>query len=317
MLLAVEPAQEIPPAAPPAGTKSALAFLAVLLALLPLALLAQLGSPALGLAATQLAVFLLPALAATAGSNLRIVPYLKLRPPRPALVLLGGLSGAAGYLVAGAVMTFTQHLLPRSWVEAFDLGRLFEGPARERWALAGVAALAAPICEEITFRGYVLTTLSLRRRPGPAIAAGALLFALLHLDPIRFPALLLLGAIFGWLTWRAGSVWPAIAAHAANNGIAAGLLLATGAPERPESPGVPAVLAALGVGAAALGLLLASYRAASPAPPPATDAVVLVDPSSPSIVWRPGRVPPVLAAAALAATASLVLLGIAGLIRAR
>jgi membrane protease YdiL (CAAX protease family) len=312
----VEPLAESPPAAPPAGTKSALAFLAALLALQPLALLAQQGSPAVGLVATELAVYLLPALIATAGSNLRLAPYLRLRRARPRLLMLGALVGGAGYLLAGAVMTLTQRLVPRSWVETFDLGRLFEGPSRERWALAAVAALAAPVCEEITFRGYLQTTLSLRRRPPLAIAAGALLFAALHLDPVRFPALLLLGAVFGWLTWRAGSVWPAVAAHAANNGIGAAILLARGAPEAFPPPDVSELVAPLGLGVAALGLLIASYRAAAPSPPPAWDAVVLVDPASPSISWRPGRVPPVLAAVAFAAAASLASLGLAGLMRA-
>src|SRR5512136_2764537 len=68
-----------PPAAPAAGTKSALAFFAVLLALFPFALLAQWASATVGLAATQLFAFLLPAVVATVGSNLEVRGYLRLR----------------------------------------------------------------------------------------------------------------------------------------------------------------------------------------------------------------------------------------------
>ncbi|HEX9242943.1 MAG TPA: type II CAAX endopeptidase family protein [Anaeromyxobacter sp.] len=313
----MEPAEESLPAAPPAGTKSALAFTGLLLALLLPALLAQHESPVLGLAATQLAVFLLPALAATAGSNLRVTPYLRLGRVRPGLILLGALAGTAGYVTGGAVMAIAQRLLPRAWVETFDVARLFEAPTWERWSLAALAALAAPVCEELTFRGYVQTTLSLRRRPAIAIAVGAILFATIHLDPVRLPALLVLGTTFGWLTWRAGSIWPSVAAHATNNGIAAALLLTIGPPEREAAP-TPAQLAGtLAFGAVALALLLARFRAATPVPPPATDALSLVDPASPSLEWRASRVPAPLALAALAGLASLLLLALAGLTRGR
>ena len=214
-------------------------------------------------------------------------------------------------------MALAQALLPRAWVETFDVTRIFEGPDWERWALAGLAALAAPVCEELTFRGYVQTTLSLRRRPPVAIVAGALLVAALHLDPVRFPALLVLGSHFGWLTWRTGSIWPAVAAHAANNGIAAGLLLALGPPETHALPSAVELLGTLGIGLAALAVIAAGIRVVAPPPPPPSDALALADASSPSIAWRPGRVPPALLLAAFAAAATLVLLGVAGLGRAR
>lgn len=297
----------------PAGNKSAIAFFGVLVALFLPALLAQQASPVAGLAATQVFGFLLPAVVATVGSNLRVAPYLRLRPPRPALLVLGALAGAAASLVAIGVMMLTERLLPRSWVEAYDLARLFEGPPWERVALAGVAAVLAPACEEITFRGYVQSTLSLRRRPAAAICGGALLFALLHLDPVRFPALLLLGIVFGWLVWRAGSVWPAVAAHAVNNGLAASLLLLRGPPE-PVSPTASAALSALALGGIALASLLLAYGAVAHGVP-TREAVTLRDATAPSILFDPARVPRPLALSALAGGAVLVVLAILGATR--
>jgi hypothetical protein len=294
----------------PAGNKSAIAFFGVVVALFLPALLAQQASPVAGLAATQVFAFLLPAVVATVGSNLRVAPYLRLRTPRPALLVLGALAGAAAYLVGGGIMSLTERFLPRSWVEAYDLARLFEGPPWERIALAAIAAVLAPACEEITFRGYVQSTLSLRRRPAVAIGGGALLFALLHLDPVRFPALLLLGIVFGWLVWRAGSVWPAVAAHATNNGLAAALLL-LGRPPEPASPPPSAVLSAIAFGGVALALLLLAYGAAARGAP-VQDTVTLRDASAPSILFDPARVPRALALSALAGGAVLVLLAILG-----
>lgn len=309
----MEPADdERPPAPPAAGRKSALAFFAVLLGLFPFALLAQWASATLGLAATQLFAFLLPAVVATVGSNLQARAYLRLRPPGALPVVLGSLGGGAAYLVAGVVMTATQRALPEEWVKLFDVARIFEGPPWERAALAVLAVGLAPVCEEIAFRGYLQSTLALGRRPAAAIALGAFLFALLHLDPVRFPALLVLGALFGWLTWRAGSVWPAVAAHAANNGIAMLLLLSAG-PADAASPSAGALAALLAAGLATLGVVALAYRAVTPRPPPAADAVALRDPSSPSIRWHPSRVPRALVRTALGGVAVLLLLAVAGL----
>lgn len=306
----MEPLPESPPVAP-SGRKSALAFFGVLLSLwLPGALAQSAFLPA-GLAWTELFVFLLVTLVATTGSNLRPVAYLRLRPPRPAALALGALTGAAGYLFAGAIVSFTQRLLPARVVEAFDPGRLFEGPRSERLALAAVAVVLAPVCEEIAFRGYVQSTLALRRGRAAAVLGAAFLFALLHVNPVLFPALVVLGAIFGWLTWRAGSVWPAVLAHAVNNGITSLLVLA-----EPVEPAAPPPLAAIGtalaVGAGALLVLLVAFRAVTSEPAPATDAAVLRDASDASIRFSPARVPRALAVATFVGAAALLGMLLAG-----
>lgn len=212
-------------------------------------------------------------------------------------------------------MAATERMLPQGWVRTFDLGRLFEGPAWERGLLSGLAVLLAPPCEEIAFRGYVLTALLQRHRPAAAIAGSALLFAIVHFDPVRFPALLLLGTVFGWLAWRGGSVWPAVAAHAANNAVAAALALHAGAPP-PASAPWSAIAASSGLGAAALGTLLAGYHTLTPRPPPAPDAVALRDERDPSLRFSWLRVPRGLALALAAGAALLVPLAAAALLRA-
>jgi hypothetical protein len=304
-----------PPA--PAGRKSALAFFALLLALFLPGLVAQSIHFVGGLVWSELFVFLLPALLVTAGSNLRPSAYLRLRPVRPAVVVLGLLAGSAATLLAMGVMAAAQHVLPEGWLETFDLSKLFEGSALERVLVAAAATLVAPLCEEITFRGYLLTTLLSRFRPAIAIALSALSFAVIHLDPVRFPALLVQGAVFGWLSWRAGSVWPAVAAHVANNGIVSLLVLA--APAEVATTALPplrAALAALALGAVALAPLLGAFRAvASPVPPP-SDALVLRDPSDASTRFRLSRVPTALHVAAFAGAQLLLALVLAKLLGA-
>ena len=306
----MEPLPEPPPAPHPVGRKSALAFFGVLLALWLPGAVAQSTVLPLGLAWTELFVFLLASLVATAGSNLRARPYLRLGPARPAAVAAGALAGGAGYLFAGAILSLTERWAPVRWVEAFDPVRLFAGPLHERLLLALVATVLAPACEEIAFRGYVQTTLGLAHRPAASILGAAVLFALLHVNPVLFPALVVLGALFGWLTWRAGSIWPAVAAHAVNNGITSGLVLSGAGPDPARAPPpVAAVASAVAFGGGALLLAIAAYRAATPEPPPpAAEAVVLRDPALPSIAFSPRRVPLALLSAVLTGAALLAAL---------
>jgi hypothetical protein len=137
----------------------------------------------------------------------------------------------------------------------------------------GVVSLLPPLCEELAFRGGLQSALAGRRSPARAIGLSALAFAAFHLDPVRLPGVLLLGLGFGWLTWRTGSIWPAVLAHVVNNGAGVlGLLLVPRAERR-----APAEALALADAGAALasGLVLyallatAARRWLPPSPDPA------------------------------------------------
>jgi uncharacterized protein len=273
-------------------SKSALAFFLALMALyVVLGGTAQAFAKAWGLAWTEVFVFFLPAVAVAAGSNLRPGSFLLLsRRPTRRQVALGALSGGALFLAASGILSLTTLAVPRSWVEAFDVGHLFAGTPRERAGMAIVAAVLAPFAEEVAFRGYVLSAVRTRVPAGPAIAASAVLFAAMHLDPVRFPAVAFLGCWLGWLAVRSGSLWPAVAAHGANNALGAGFLLAGAADPGTEGSAMGA-LAILGVGAAALVPIAFAWIAATPGPPAAREDMVPIDPAVPSIRFRLLAVP--------------------------
>lgn len=83
--------------------------------------------------------------------------------------------------------------------------------------LASGVILAAAVCEEALFRGYVQSALQERLKPWAAIGLSALLFAAFHLEPAGLPTYLLLGAWLGWLRYAGASLWLPIVAHGANN----------------------------------------------------------------------------------------------------
>jgi membrane protease YdiL (CAAX protease family)/uncharacterized RDD family membrane protein YckC len=103
-----------------------------------------------------------------------------------------------------------------------DLG-FDEGGVGAFFAGALIVA-AAPLSEEIFFRGFMYGGLR-RRLPmwAAAVIAGAV-FGLLHYtgpDSIGVvPQLAVLGLLLAWLYERTGSLWPPIILHVANNGLA-------------------------------------------------------------------------------------------------
>ena len=89
-------------------------------------------------------------------------------------------------------------------------------------------AVAAPIGEEIAFRGYLFPALTRWRGPWIGAIVTALLFGAAHLlvYPLVFlPALAFFGFGACLLFWFTGSLLPSICLHAINNAIAAGILL--------------------------------------------------------------------------------------------
>jgi membrane protease YdiL (CAAX protease family) len=270
---------------------------------------AQVANPLAGLLWTEIFVFLLPAVVATTGSGLEPRTWLRLRAPSATAAGLGILAGAAGWLLGSSVFAAVRAVAPRELVEQYDLSRIFEGPAVEQAAFVAAAVIVAPLCEEIAFRGYLASAFLSRHRPAFAVGASAVIFALIHLDPVRGLALVLLGAVYGWVAWRSGSIWPAVIAHATNNGIAAALAVAIGGGAgAAEEPSLRWALAGVAVGAALLAGVVALHLKLAPAAPQLL-ALPLAETRYPSTTFRVGHVPAALrwvAAVGLATFLALV-----------
>ena len=85
------------------------------------------------------------------------------------------------------------------------------------WMSVMVAALAAPLVEELLFRGVMLRTMLVSYRPAFAISLSAILFAVVHVYPMKFPHILLHGLLWGWCYWKTRSIWPGVLGHMTNN----------------------------------------------------------------------------------------------------
>ena len=78
---------------------------------------------------------------------------------------------------------------------------------------------APAFAEEWFFRGYMQTRLSARWGRWPAIMITAILFGVMHLNPVQGVFAVLLGIYIGYLAEKSGSVRPGMACHFANNAI--------------------------------------------------------------------------------------------------
>ena len=79
------------------------------------------------------------------------------------------------------------------------------------------AGIAAPVLEEIVFRGMILAALLRCYEPRKAIIWSAVIFGIAHLNPWQFIAAFIIGCAIGWLFWRTRSIWIGIFMHWTNN----------------------------------------------------------------------------------------------------
>ena len=73
--------------------------------------------------------------------------------------------------------------------------------------------IAAPVVEEILFRGYILDAIRELHGDVMAVLGSSVLFGLLHIEPYVVGMATLGGIIYGIVRIRSGSLWPSIVSH--------------------------------------------------------------------------------------------------------
>ena len=90
-----------------------------------------------------------------------------------------------------------------------------------------LAALAAPLVEEVLFRGFLQPLLVQNFREVGGVVLTSILFALLH-GVAYFLPLFAFSLVLGWARQRSAGLWASIAVHGLHNGITLALTLALG-----------------------------------------------------------------------------------------
>jgi sodium transport system permease protein len=174
------------------------------------------------MAAGQVAFILAPPLAM--GFMLTSDPRRTLRlnwPKGKYLALAVGLALALNPL-ANELRMVVEALFPLPEMVKQALGQMM-GKLPNAWTALFLLALVPAACEEIAFRGYILSGLERAYRVRTAILFSALLFGFLHVLLSLFQQLfnaVLLGLVLGLLAVRSRSILPCIVFHFLHNGLA-------------------------------------------------------------------------------------------------
>jgi uncharacterized protein len=80
--------------------------------------------------------------------------------------------------------------------------------------------IAAPVLEELIFRGIILDGLLKRYSPMKSIVVSSILFGIVHLNPWQFIAALVIGFFSGWVYYKTRQLSLSILIHFVNNSVA-------------------------------------------------------------------------------------------------
>ena len=192
-----------------------------------------------GLWTTEALAIALPAVCALKIAGVKAGPYLGLRKIGWTAALVSIVAAAANQPVV-SFLTWAEHsLLPPGLVADFDarqrmLDAIFSANAAPMLA---TVVIAAPLGEELFFRGFAFPALTRSWGVFWAAVGSAILFSSLHMDPVGFVGLMEIGMLLVALRHWSGSLWAPIIGHAVNNGIAgAAFVLGFEDPGEPPPP---------------------------------------------------------------------------------
>jgi membrane protease YdiL (CAAX protease family) len=211
------------------------------------------------------------AITAAALSPTPLVDRLQLRigPATPASIVIGVLGACSiGLCFTGLINIVAEFL---DLTKLLSSANFLSGLSDVGWLTMAAAllviAVGAGVGEELLFRGYIQSRLTTRLGAGWSVVITSMLFSFAHLNLVQSPFALVLGLYLGRLTVRAGTIWPAILAHIANNAMAL-FLVRFGIDNAPTRIWLYITLAACfaaGVCWIALERLLAPQRLPTPA----------------------------------------------------
>lgn len=132
---------------------------------------------------------------------------------RPRMVAAAAALAPGLYAVVITLMGF----LPEEWLSAYNEASAALNDT-SIWALLATV-IAAPLAEEVIFRGLIQSRLNRAMPSWLAVVVSALLFGLCHGQAVWMVYAFLLGLFFGWIALRSKSILPTVIAHMVFNAI--------------------------------------------------------------------------------------------------
>lgn len=176
-----------------------------------------------GILVTQWGLFLIPALFVLWYVRIDLRNALSLRMPRTG-VWTATLVMAAGWILLSLQLSvWQQKIFPMPEDLAAAMERLIGFGTQPLWFLLLVLALSPAICEEVVFRGAVLSGLRKHLPWWALLLCVGIAFGVAHISIHRMMLTALSGIVLTYIVWRSGSIFPGMLTHFLIN--ATGVLL--------------------------------------------------------------------------------------------
>lgn len=138
----------------------------------------------------------------------------KIRQPR--MIGICVLLGLGCQFLMGIVANLETLIMSESMVQSYEDTFSMDG-LYSFWGILAVV-VAAPINEEVFFRGIILNKMRNTGAKAGAVLTAALLFSLMHLIPYQVIYTIPAGLILAYVAYRYKSIWPTMIIHAIANG---------------------------------------------------------------------------------------------------
>lgn len=201
----------------PSITEGALIYTISLIALIYIGSFMQLYWGTIGLIATEVMILLIPVLYAiyikADIKNTFSLRMIKIRYILGSIIVWFG-----GYLI----INITTQILLSLFPEGADVLQAVNSSVMMDSFIASlvVVALIPAICEEVLFRGFLLSSFKGKSKKSKiwAIIIVGILFGIMHLNFIRIVPTAMLGILFAYSALATKSIWTSVFMHFLNNG---------------------------------------------------------------------------------------------------
>ena len=138
-------------------------------------------------------------------------------PENPAWWVYAPLLAAGTFLVTTIYLVGVRAFLPEVESLAYSASFRREGFG---WPWIVLSICVAPaLVEEFAFRGVMLQALRRVMTKREVVVVTALMFTVLHIAPLAFPTLIMIGLVLGWVRLQSGSIWPCVLLHLCHNAV--------------------------------------------------------------------------------------------------
>ncbi len=172
----------------------------------------------LGIAFTQLIIIVLPLVFAYyIKADFRKVFALQI--PRFKHIAGGVSLWAGGAILALVIGQYMLYLFPQNMEVVEALSKMIFSNDKV-WINLLVIAFLPALCEEVFYRGFLVSAFKETSSGKSAILLSSILFGLMHIDFIRIIPTTLLGITFGYAVYKTGSLFIPMLMHFLNNAMA-------------------------------------------------------------------------------------------------